>query len=180
VSATLAGKRILVVDDEPDVGALVKVLLPKVRIELAHTYDDAREKLLHGSFDAVVLDIMGVDGYRLLDELALRCPCIMLTAHALSPQDLKKSMDFKAALYLPKDQLAHLEESLLKIFEAVDRQSLWRWVVERNWVSFAPGEIRSCPACHGINRQTQSGQAVPQNVPDALRVLLREWRAQYP
>ena len=46
-------------------------------------------------------------------------------------------------------------------------------VRERNWLSLQPGEIRSCPACHGVNTADQLGQATPTNKPEALRELLQ-------
>lgn len=45
-------------------------------------------------------------------------------------------------------------------------------VRERNWLSLQPGEIRTCPACHGINSADQIGQPTPVNKPEALRQLL--------
>jgi hypothetical protein len=50
-------------------------------------------------------------------------------------------------------------------------------VRERNWVSFRAGEIRVCAACHGINKESQTGDAAPQNSPEALRGLLETWLA---
>ncbi|AXQ29257.1 hypothetical protein D0B54_11405 [Solimonas sp. K1W22B-7] len=49
-------------------------------------------------------------------------------------------------------------------------------VRERNWISFAPGETRSCPACHGINTQAQNGAPKPENKPEALVGLLEHWK----
>ncbi|MFZ2727032.1 MAG: hypothetical protein WAX77_12320 [Methylococcaceae bacterium] len=46
-------------------------------------------------------------------------------------------------------------------------------VRERNWLSLQAGEIRSCPACHGINATDQIGQPTPTNKPEALRQLLQ-------
>jgi len=45
-------------------------------------------------------------------------------------------------------------------------------VRERNWLSLQPGEIRTCPACHGINTSDQIGEPSPANKPEALRQLL--------
>lgn len=45
-------------------------------------------------------------------------------------------------------------------------------VRERNWLSLQPGEIRTCPACHGINSSDQIGQKQPTNKPKALAELL--------
>lgn len=49
-------------------------------------------------------------------------------------------------------------------------------VRERFWLTFAPGEVRVCASCHGINRKGQAGQSEPQNKPEALRTLLRYWK----
>lgn len=49
-------------------------------------------------------------------------------------------------------------------------------VRERQWVTFAPGEVRTCAGCHGINGKSKAGNDVPQNKPEALRELLRIWK----
>src|SRR6185503_6194006 len=49
-------------------------------------------------------------------------------------------------------------------------------VKERYWISFRPGEIRTCANCHGINDKDQLGRSAPTNAPLALRQLLRLWR----
>ncbi len=49
-------------------------------------------------------------------------------------------------------------------------------VRERVWVSFAPGEIRTCAACHGINSTTHNDLPEPTNKPEALRNLIRNWK----
>ncbi|MBW8865647.1 MAG: hypothetical protein JF609_12155, partial [Verrucomicrobia bacterium] len=49
-------------------------------------------------------------------------------------------------------------------------------VKERYWISFRPGEIRTCANCHGINTVDQLGRATPTNAPLALRQLLRFWK----
>ena len=51
-------------------------------------------------------------------------------------------------------------------------------VKERFWVTFQPGEIRTCKNCHGINSADQAGNPEPNNKPQALRDLLQYWRAQ--
>lgn len=45
-------------------------------------------------------------------------------------------------------------------------------VRERYWVSFSPGEMRSCTSCHAANTATQASQPPPENEPLALRELL--------
>ena len=49
-------------------------------------------------------------------------------------------------------------------------------VRERYWLTFAPGEIRSCTSCHGINEETQADTPVPTNTPLALIQLLNYWK----
>lgn len=49
-------------------------------------------------------------------------------------------------------------------------------VRERQWVTFAPGEIRTCEGCHGINNKSHLGNNAPQNKPEALRSLLQRWK----
>ncbi|MGH9803213.1 MAG: hypothetical protein ACRD82_22845, partial [Blastocatellia bacterium] len=54
-------------------------------------------------------------------------------------------------------------------------------VRERYWVTFAPGEIRTCTNCHGLNTtDVVAHQPAPTNPPQALRDLLRWYRATYP
>ncbi len=49
-------------------------------------------------------------------------------------------------------------------------------IKERYWISFRPGEVRTCANCHGINDKDQIGRPPPLNPPLALRQLLRHWR----
>ena len=53
-----------------------------------------------------ILDIMGVNGYKLLDIANdKKIPTAMLTAHALTPKDIVKSYKKGAAFYIPKDKM---------------------------------------------------------------------------
>ena len=49
-------------------------------------------------------------------------------------------------------------------------------VRERYWLTFAPGEIRSCTSCHGINLTDQAQHPTPTNTPAALVTLLSYWK----
>jgi hypothetical protein len=52
-------------------------------------------------------------------------------------------------------------------------------VKERYWITYQPGEIRTCKNCHGINTADQTGTGgPPNNPPQALRDLLRYWKTQ--
>ncbi|MCX8022779.1 MAG: response regulator, partial [Syntrophorhabdaceae bacterium] len=85
-NSILDGKRILAVDDEPDVLTVledeIKTVCPNAVFEKATTYEEALKKLESGVYDVVVLDIMGVRGFDLL-EVAVKkgLKVAMLTAH---------------------------------------------------------------------------------------------------
>lgn len=49
-------------------------------------------------------------------------------------------------------------------------------VRERYWLTFQPGEIRTCANCHGVNRESQASLPPSTNPPEALRELLRHWK----
>jgi hypothetical protein len=49
-------------------------------------------------------------------------------------------------------------------------------VRERYWLTFAPGEIRTCTSCHGINQTSQANGPTPTNTPLALVQLLQYWK----
>ena len=50
-------------------------------------------------------------------------------------------------------------------------------VRERYWLTFQPGEIRSCTSCHGVNTVDQSNHPPPTNTPSALISLLNYWKS---
>ena len=118
----LNGKRILAVDDEPDVlDVLQEEILeacPNCAFDRATTYEEAERKLKTNTYDAVILDIMGVRGFDLLDAaVAKNMKAVMLTAHALNPEALKRSYDKKAQAYLPKDKLGEIVPFLERMLE---------------------------------------------------------------
>ena len=49
-------------------------------------------------------------------------------------------------------------------------------VRERVWVTMQPGEIRTCTGCHGENTRNQAGNVASTTKPQALRLLLRQWK----
>jgi DNA-binding response OmpR family regulator len=113
-------KKLLIVDDEPDVLAVVEQEIlqscPDSKIDKASNYDNAAEFLKSNEYDLVILDIMGVRGFDLLETaVARKFKVAMLTAHALSPEALKKSHDLGAMAYLPKDKLGELVPLLEEI-----------------------------------------------------------------
>ncbi len=115
----LNGKRILVVDDEPDILETLIDLLDMCIVETAQDFETGEKNLRRGAYDAVILDIMGVDGYNLLKVAnEMDIPAIMLTAHALSPDNLVKSIKEGAYAYLPKDKMVDIADYLADLFNA--------------------------------------------------------------
>jgi hypothetical protein len=51
-------------------------------------------------------------------------------------------------------------------------------VRERYWLTFQPGEIRTCTSCHGINTVDQANHPPPTNTPIALIRLLNYWKTK--
>ena len=129
----LAGKKILIVDDEPDVIESIEEILEECDIEAASSYESAKELFEKIDFDAAILDIMGVDGLKLLEETVDRgIPTVMLTAHAISPETLMESIQKGAISYLPKETLADLDELLNDIFGAVrSGEPPWKLLFEK-------------------------------------------------
>ena len=85
----------------------------------------------------------------------------------------------------PAGSVKIAEDGSVAAFVPAQRAMAWQTtdpqhtpvVRERNWLSFQPGEIRTCPACHGVNDKSQAGSAKPQNAPLALTKLLRFWKS---
>jgi len=127
----LDGKKVLIVDDEPDVLEALEELLPMCHNVKANSFDKAKELLENQRFDMAVLDIMGVRGYELLKLASDReVITIMLTAHALSPEDVVKSCKEGAAFYVPKDEIANIGTFLTDVLEAKEKgkHSWSRWL----------------------------------------------------
>ena len=68
------------------------------------------------TFDIVILDIMGVNGFELLKTSVKRgFPTVMLTAYALTPEALEKSIKLGAVSFLPKEKMSELDEFLTDV-----------------------------------------------------------------
>ena len=115
----LKGKKILVVDDEPDILETLEELLDECDIETAANFESAAALLAAKDYDATILDIMGVKGFDLL-EIAIerKIPALMLTAHGLNPDNLVGSIKLGAKSYIPKEKMSEIDLYLKEIFIA--------------------------------------------------------------
>ena len=109
----LQDKVVLVVDDEPDVLETVEEELDMCLVHKAQDYETALQYLLSYTYDVVILDIMGVNGFELLKNAVSReFPTVMLTAHALSSESLKQSIEMGARAYVPKEKMMDIPDFL--------------------------------------------------------------------
>jgi DNA-binding NtrC family response regulator len=127
----LQDKMILIVDDEPDVLDTIAEQLDMCRVHKAKDYNTALQLLASYTFDIVILDIMGVRGFELLKHAVSRgFPTVMLTAHALTPDALKKSIKLGALSFLPKEKMSELESFLEDVVLGGDK-SAWEKLFDK-------------------------------------------------
>lgn len=114
----LRDRRLMVLDDEPDILETVEELLDMCLLDTAATFDEARKLIEHNRYDVAILDIMGVSGYDILEIAREKdIPALMLTAHALTPENLKESIEKGADSYIPKDELANLGDHVADVIK---------------------------------------------------------------
>jgi CheY-like chemotaxis protein len=131
----LDGKTVLAVDDEPDVLQILREEIenasPSCGFDEATTYDEAVRKLQSGNYDVVILDIMGVRGFDLLEMAVKRnMKVVMLTAHALNSDALKRAYEMKARAYLPKDKLGEIVPFLKDVLSS-EFESGWKRLIKQ-------------------------------------------------
>jgi len=132
----LKDKTILVVDDEQDIVDTVVEVLDMCTVHTAQDHDAAIEYLLSYTYDIVILDIMGVNGFELLKISVERgFPTVMLTAHALTPEALKKSIKLGAVSFLPKEKMPELEDFLADVVLGGGKP-VWKKLFDRLGASF--------------------------------------------
>lgn len=121
-TSMLDGKKVLVVDDEPDILEVLEELLEMCEVVTASTFEKAKELLESQKFDIAILDIMGVDGYGLLDIANKRdIPAVMLTAHAFTADNLVRTIREGAYSYIPKEELSNITIYLIDALRAREK-----------------------------------------------------------
>lgn len=129
----LKGKKVLIVDDEPDVLDTIEEILHMCEVVKAGTFEEAKKQLESRPLDLAILDIMGVNGYQLLEiAVSRKITAVMLTAHALSPEDTIKSYKGGAAYYIPKDKMTNLISYLADVMEA-KKKGKSSWIPFMGW-----------------------------------------------
>jgi DNA-binding NtrC family response regulator len=116
----LEGKKVLIVDDEPDVLDTLLDLLDMCRVDTAPSFEAAEKLLNKNKYDVAVFDIMGVRGYDLLEISNQKdIPALMFTAHALSSEDFAKSIKGGAKAYIPKEKISDITVYLADLLKSV-------------------------------------------------------------
>jgi len=126
----LEGKKVLVVDDEPDVIETLVDLLDMCQVDTAADFESAKDLLDKNAYDLVILDIMGVKGYDLLEVTQQKgLPALMLTAHALSLEAFDKSLQGGAKAYIPKEKMPEIAsysaQLLTDLEQGIERPTGW-------------------------------------------------------
>jgi len=132
-TSLLKGKKVLVVDDEPDILEVLEELLDMCEVVKATTFDQARQLLESQPFHIAILDIMGVDGYGLLEIANKRdIPAVMLTAHAFNAENLVRTIKEGAYSYIPKEEISDIAEYLVDALIAREKgENPWNTWQER-------------------------------------------------
>jgi len=132
-TSLLKGKKVLVVDDEPDILEVLEELLDMCEVVKATTFEQARQLLESQPFHIAILDIMGVDGYGLLDIANKRdIPAVMLTAHAFNAENLVRTIKEGAYSYIPKEEISDIAEYLVDALIAREKgENPWNTWQER-------------------------------------------------
>ncbi len=131
VKKIIERKRLLIVDDEQDVLDTLVEILDICRIDTARTFEEGKRLMQENVYDVAILDIMGVDGFKLLEIANQKgIPALMLTAHGLSEENLKRSAKEGASYYAPKDEMNHIDLFVADIIEAKEKKkNVWvKWL----------------------------------------------------
>jgi DNA-binding NtrC family response regulator len=126
----ILGKKVLIVDDEKDILDVLTELLQLCKLDTASSFEEAKDFLDRYDYDIVVLDIMGVNGFDLLEIAKQKgIPALMLTAHALTEESLKRSAQDGASYFVPKDEIAQIATFVADVLEATEKKkNPWvRW-----------------------------------------------------
>jgi CheY-like chemotaxis protein len=124
-------KLVLVVDDEPDILETVSEILSTYRLHTASDFESALERLKTSKYDVVILDIMGVNGFTLLEKcVELGYPAVMLSAHAVTAEAIKKCAQLGAVFFLPKERMMDLPEFIEEVVMSGGKP-IWNSMLER-------------------------------------------------
>ncbi|MFC1863896.1 response regulator [Thermodesulfobacteriota bacterium] len=120
----LKDKIVLAVDDEQDTVNTIEEVLDMCIVDKAYDYNEASQFLSSYTYDFVVLDIIGVNGFELLKIATSRgFPTVILTTHAGTQEIQMKSKKLGAIYFLPKEKIHELVELLEDVISGRGRST---------------------------------------------------------
>ncbi len=118
----LDNKKLLAVDDEPDILEIIREAFPRSIVTTAQDFESALKLINEGGFDLAILDIMGVNGFELLKACRERnLPAAMLTARAIDVESINRAIREGAVSFLPKEELGRLPELVAEILSELEQ-----------------------------------------------------------
>lgn len=148
--------RILLIEDEPEIAAVIRQGLEEARyaVDVTHDGTTGLELALTGSYSLIILDLMlpGVDGWQVCQRLRARrnaVPILMLTARD-AVDDRVRGLEMGADDYLPKPFA--FRELKARVHALLRRDRIHKGKNLR----IADLEIDT-----GIQRVTRAGQEIP-------------------
>ena len=162
-AAAASAATVLVVDDDPNMRALVRNWLEKSDVETLEATDGVsglaivQAALASGTvIDCIILDVMmpGLDGFDVLERLAASpttasIPVLLLTARAGTDDDILRAMRFGALDYVEKPFSGRV--LVAKVLSAAARARHEREL--RNALAFAEAHAAIDPLTRLFNRQ---------------------------
>ena len=131
-------KRILVVDDEPDIVKTVAKAIRRQGFDVVSAADgeEALERVKDSHPDLVILDIQmpKLDGIEVLQRIkgnprTASLPVIMLTAKA-GDEDMLKGYKYGANYYIPKPfKIAEVLEGIKMMFQSIEEEKSRRFKI---------------------------------------------------
>lgn len=120
--ALMGGKRILLVDHEPQIRDTVAEALAALEVVAIGNVEEARPRIARESFDLVILDTVGADGCNLLKDChANKLPAAMLTTREIEVKRLNVALRPGVMSFFPKDELQQLPETVAERLERVEK-----------------------------------------------------------
>ncbi len=121
------------VDDEPDTLTAVKEALAISQVDIAAGFAEAQQLIAAECFDLVILDVMGVNGFFLLETCCKnKLPVAMLTGDFMHTQVVIAAMKLGAVSFIPTDALHQLPEIVAEILEDLEQgRTHWTRLFQR-------------------------------------------------
>jgi DNA-binding NarL/FixJ family response regulator len=105
----------ILVIDEPDILDTITEILDMCIIHQTSDHETALQYLLGYKYDFVILDVNLLNGLELLKiSVSQGFPTVVFTAHELTLDILKKSIQLGAIFFFPKERMSELKEFLEK------------------------------------------------------------------